>query len=130
VIIDTSALLAILFDEPESALLIYAIAAARTRMLPAPVLVEASAVVLTRIGPAGDFALDALLRRLDISVVPMSDEAATIARSAYARFGKGVGAPPVLNFGDCLSYGVAVSLGEPLLYKGKDFAQTDIDSAL
>ncbi len=129
-IIDTSALIAILFDEPDASLLLGAIIDADTRRLPAPALVEASAVLLARVGPAGDVALDALLRRLDIEVVEMSPEAGCAARSAYARFGKGVGSPAVLNLGDCLSYGVAVSRGESLLFKGDDFAGTDVESAL
>ena len=77
--------------------------------------------MLTRVGPAGDVALDALLRRLNIEVVAMTPEAAESARSAYRRYGKGVGYPAVLNYGDCLTYGVAASMNEPLLYKGNDF---------
>jgi ribonuclease VapC len=60
----------------------------------------------------------------------MSPEAAVHARSAYERYGKGVGSPGVLNFGDCLSYGVARAAGEPLLFKGDDFSATDIDAAV
>jgi ribonuclease VapC len=125
-VIDTSALLAILFGEPEAEALVEAIASAATRLLGAPTLVEASAVMLARKGAQGEIALDALLQRLGIEVVPMSPEAAVFARSAYARFGKGVGSPGVLNYGDCLSYGVARATGEPLLFKGDDFPRTDL----
>lgn len=128
-VIDTSALIAILFGEPEAKAFSDAISADGTRIVGAPTLVEASAVMLARKGPQGEIALDALLQRLSVSVVPMSPEAAAFARSAYARFGKGVGSPGVLNYGDCLSYGVAKATGEPLLFKGDDFPQTDVSPA-
>lgn len=125
-VIDTSALIAILLGEPEAMALVDAIASDDTRLLGAPTLVEASAVMLARKGPQGEIALDALLQRLGAEVVTMSPEAAAFARTAYARYGKGVGSPGVLNFGDCLSYGVARATGEPLLCKGDDFPQTDV----
>ena len=125
-VIDTSALLAILFGEPESERMVRAIASSEKRLLGTPVLVEASAVVQARKGPGGEVALDALLRRLSVETVPFSDTAATVARLAYSRFGRGVGSPGVLNYGDCLSYGVAVALRQPLLFKGDDFKQTDV----
>ena len=125
-VIDTSALLAILFGEPESERMVRAIASSEKRLLGTPVLVEASAVVQARKGPGGEVALDALLRRLSVETVPFSDTAATVARLAYSRFGRGVGSPGVLDYGDCLSYGVAVALRQPLLFKGDDFKQTDV----
>jgi len=128
-VIDTSALIAILFGEPEADRLVAAIADAPERVVGAPTLVEASAILLARKGAAGDLALDALLRRFDIRVVPMSTEAAASARAAYKRYGKGVGQPGVLNLGDCLAYGVAVAGGDSLLFKGDDFARTDVVAA-
>ena len=125
-VIDTSALLAILLGESEAMAMVGAIASADRRLLGAPTLVESSAVMRARKGPQGEIALDALLRRLGIELVGMPAEAAGFARSAYARYGKGVGSPAVLNFGDCLAYGLARSLDEPLLFKGMDFSQTDI----
>jgi len=125
-VIDASALLAILFGEPEAPRLLLAVEATDARHLAAPSLVELSAVVLARKGMPGEIALDALLQRLEIDVVPMSPEAAVAARSAYRRFGKGIGNPGVLNFGDCLVYGVAATRGEAVLCKGGDFALTDI----
>ncbi|MGH7665011.1 MAG: PIN domain-containing protein [Gemmatimonadaceae bacterium] len=92
----------------------------------APTIVEAAAVMLAKKGPVGEIALDALLQRLGIEVVPMSVEAAVMARSAYQRFGRGVGSPAVLNHADCLSYGVAMASAEPLLFKGEDFSDTDV----
>ncbi|MEP6507052.1 MAG: type II toxin-antitoxin system VapC family toxin, partial [Gemmatimonadales bacterium] len=110
-VIDTSAITAILFGEPAASRLIDAIEQDPNRLIGAPTLVEAGAVMLGRKGPGGVVALDALIQRLDITVEPFSIGAADFARSAYARFGKGVGTPAVLNYGDCLSYGVSQALG-------------------
>lgn len=128
-VVDTSALLAILFAEPEADAMVGALARDPRRMIGAPTLVEASAVVRARKGGAGEVALDGLLERLDIEAVPMSVAAARLARLGYARFGKGVGTPPVLNLGDCLAYGVAMAEGESLLFKGDDFGETDVQIA-
>lgn len=127
-VIDTSVLIAILFSEPEAIELVELIAAADRRLVGAPTLVEASAVMLARKGAEGVIALDALLARLSIEVVPMSPEAAEFARDAYRRFGKGIGSPGVLNYGDVLSLGVARAEDEPLLYIGEDYGPTDIPS--
>jgi len=128
-VIDTSAVLAILLSEPEAQAFTKAIAGADRRLIGAPTLVEATAVMLARKGSQGVIALDALLSRLGIVVVPMSTEAAEFAREAYGRYGQGVGLPGVLNYGDVLSYGIARSEDEPLLFKGDDFPKTDISSA-
>jgi ribonuclease VapC len=128
-VIDASALIAILLGEPEAARMAVAIEADPNRLVGVPTLVEASAVMLGRKGPQGEIALDALLQRLDIRVVPFSAEAANHARAAYRQYGKGVGSPSVLNYGDCLSYGTSMALGEPLLFKGDDFPRTDVPAA-
>jgi ribonuclease VapC len=128
-VLDTSAIVAILFAEPEATRMVEAIVAADTRTVGAPTAVEAAAILLARKGPAGEVALDALLQRLGIEVVSMTPEAAAFARSAYQRFGKGVGAPGVLNYGDCLAYGVAMAAGDALLFKGEDFPRTDVVAA-
>ena len=125
-VIDTSALVALLLAEPEADRLLDAIAADPAPVVGAPTLVEAAAVMLARKGPRGEHALDALVQRLGIRVEPLSLDGASHARSAYARFGKGVGSPGVLNYGDCLAYGVAMALDEPLLFKGSDFSATDV----
>jgi ribonuclease VapC len=129
-VIDTSAIVAILLGEPEADALIASIAAARERVIGAPTLVEAAAILFARKGTAGEVALDALLQRLEIEVVPMTADAAVAARSAYQRNGKGVGSPAVLNFGACLSYGVAVASDDALLFKGDDFPLTDAIAAV
>lgn len=128
-VIDSSALLAILQSEPESSALVRAIAAAEERLVPAPTIVEAAAVMMSRRGAGGEIALDALVQRLEIEIIAMSIEAANAARRAYRRYGKGVGSPGVLNYGDCMAYGVAMSRGTTLLFKGKDFSQTDVKAA-
>jgi ribonuclease VapC len=128
-VIDTSALVAIILDEPEAARLTRAVADAYAPVVGAPTLVEASAVLLARLGSHGEAILDALLQRLRVEVVPMTAGAGEAARRAYVRYGKGVATPGVLNFGDCLAYGVAVDRGVPLLFKGDDFSRTDVEQA-
>ena len=128
-IIDTSALVAILLDEPEAVRLVTAIVEAESRLVGTPTLVEAAAVMQVRKGPGGEIALDALMVRLEIESVALSDDGARLARLGYARFGKRVGSPGVLNYGDCLAYGVAMAAREPLLFKGEDFGQTDVGVA-
>jgi ribonuclease VapC len=127
-VIDTSALVAILLAEPEASCMLDAIAESRVRLLGSPTLVEATAVMLGRKGESGRVALEALVGELELEIVPLSAGAAKVAADAYAEYGRGVGHPGVLNFGDCLAYGVAIELGEPLLFKGDDFAQTDVAS--
>ena len=126
-VLDTSALLAILLDEPEAPAMVRALARDDTRLLGAPTLVEAAAVMHAKKGSGGEVALDALLERADIRILPMSVDAARLARLGYGRFGKGVGDPAVLDYGDCLTYGVAMAEGEPLLFKGEDFGPTDVE---
>jgi ribonuclease VapC len=125
-LLDTSALIAILFAEPEAAAMVRAISRDPVRLIGAPTLVEASAVMTARKGSGGEVALDALLERMKVEVVPMSVDAARLARLAYARFGTGVGDPAVLNYGDCISYGIAMAERQPLLFKGDDFPRTDV----
>jgi ribonuclease VapC len=128
-VIDTSALIAILFREPEADALVEAILRDSRRYLGAATYVETVAVTCVRRGPEGVVALDALLHELGIEMVSVSGDAGRIAADAYCRYGNGIGSPGVLNFGDCLSYGVAMAAGEPLLYKGDDFSRTDVVAA-
>ncbi|MEQ9400424.1 MAG: type II toxin-antitoxin system VapC family toxin [Longimicrobiales bacterium] len=128
-VIDSSALIAILLGEPGSDDLVRTIARAGERMVGAPTWVEASAVMRARKGPGGELALDALMERMTIQIVPLSVDAARLARLGYARFGKGIGDPAVLNYGDCLAYGTAMAAARPLLFVGDDFVHTDVDAA-
>ena len=91
-------------------------------------LLESTMVAAGRAGPSTSFDLDALLESYEIELVPVTLEQAEAARVAWRRFGKG-NHPARLNFGDCFSYALAKTTGEPLLFKGNDFAQTDIQPA-
>jgi ribonuclease VapC len=127
VIVDTSVLVAILLDEPESAAFVHAMNVSRRRSMSAASYVELAAVVDGRGNPSLSGTLDVAIRRLRIEIVPFTVEQARIAREAYQRFGRGSGHPAQLNMGDCFSYALARDLGEPLLFKGRDFALTDIE---
>jgi ribonuclease VapC len=128
-VVDTSALTAILRGEPEADDFVAAIQDAPTCLLSAANLVEATLVSEGRKGLEGGRDLDLLLYRLAIEVTPVSVEQAEIARTAWRRFGKGRH-PAGLNYGDCFAYALAKAVGQPLLFKGNDFAQTDIAAAV
>ena|SRR5436309_10791858 len=124
-VIDSSALLAILNDEPERRAFNEAIESAESRAMSAATLVEVSIVIESRFGAEGLRDLDLFIERAGIEVQALDREQAYIARRAFSRFGKGRHAAG-LNYGDCFSYALAVVRGEPLLYKGEDFGQTDV----
>jgi ribonuclease VapC len=127
-VIDTSALTAVLFDEPERDDLVRSIAAAPRRLLSAVSLVEASVVVEARRGEVAGRELDLFLHRASVEVVPVDGEQAELARAAWRRYGKGRH-PAGLNFGDVFAYALARTAGEELLFKGGDFARTDVTPA-
>ena len=124
-VIDTSAVLAILQDEPERRRFAESIEAADTRWMSAATWVESSIVVEARYGSDGLRDFDRLMERIAVEIVPVDLEQARAAREAFRRFGKGRH-PAGLNFGDCFSYALTRMLGEPLLFKGTDFSQTDL----
>lgn len=124
-VIDTSALLALLGMEPEAARLAQAIAADPVRLISAATLVEASIVVESRHGEPAARELDLAVARAGMVIEPVTAEQADTAREAWRRFGKGRH-PAGLNYGDCFSYALARVTGEALLFKGNDFMQTDI----
>ena len=127
--LDTSAIIAILRNEPERDRFVEAILAASPRLMSAISLQEAGMVIAGRHGDEAMWEpLDALLARLDVEIVAHDALLARIARMAFLRFGKGRHSAR-LNFGDCASYALAKAHGVPLLFKGEDFAQTDIASA-
>ena len=128
-VIDRSALIAIIFDEPERLEFEQGIRLAANRLLGAATLVETSIVVLSRRREAGLAILNDLLIDMRIDTVPVSADHARLAVDAFRRFGKGRHAAG-LNFGDCFSYALAHATGEPLLFKGDDFSQTDIKRAV
>lgn len=124
-VLDTSALLAVLQDEAERRSFNEAIEAADSVALSVASFVETSIVIEARHGAEGLRALDRFIERSGIVVAGVDLEQGRAARDAFSRFGKGRHAA-ALNFGDCFSYALATVLGEPLLFKGEDFARTDI----
>jgi ribonuclease VapC len=128
-ILDSSAIIAILNGEPGSAALSQAVETAERVRIAAPTLVELFIVADRARDPRARTALDDLLRALELEVEPFTAEHAAIARQAHRDYGRGSGHPAQLNFGDCFSYALAKSSGETLLYKGDDFVHTDIRSA-
>jgi ribonuclease VapC len=124
-IIDTSAIVAVLLNEANAARIARAIETGSPRLLSAANLLETSIVIESRKGEPGGRELDLLLYRADIEVVAVDHDQAEIARAAWRRFGKGRH-PAGLNYGDCFAYALAKSRRLPLLYEGNDFSQTDI----
>ena len=125
-VIDTSALVAILQDEPERGAFNEAIEAADRRSMSVVSFVEASMILEARFGPDGVRALDLVIAKAGIELVPVDAEQAHAARIAFRAYGKRRH-PAGLNFGDCFAYALARTLGEPLLFKGPDFSLTDVD---
>jgi len=124
-VIDTSALLAILLNEPERRQFDGAIEADPKRLISAAAVLETSIVLESRSGEAAGRELDLFLHRAKFDVAAVDSDQIEIARAAFRRYGKGRH-PAGLNFGDCFSYALAKASGEPLLFKGNDFAQTDV----
>ncbi|MGD8257666.1 MAG: type II toxin-antitoxin system VapC family toxin [Desulfobacterales bacterium] len=128
-VIDTSALIAILFGEPEAESFSQALANDPRRLISAFNALETGIVVEARKGEAGGRELDLLMHRAQIEIVAMNLDQAELARSAWRNYGKG-NHPAGLNIGDCCAYALAKYSDEPLLFKGNDFKQTDIHPAL
>jgi ribonuclease VapC len=124
-IIDTSALIAILDQEPEAERIALALAATPERSLSAANLVEAGIVMQARRGDEGARDLDLLLAKLNVEIIPFTARQAEIARKAFRRYGRGRHVAQ-LNFGDCCAYALAKDASESLLFKGIDFTQTDV----
>jgi len=124
-VIDTSAVLAILRGEPERRSFLEAIEATDSTRMSVASLVESSIVIESRYGAEGLSDLDRFISRASIELIPVDREQGQLARSAFSRFGKGRHRAG-LNYGDCFSYAAAISLGEPLLSKGDDFIHTDV----
>jgi ribonuclease VapC len=130
VILDTSAIIAILRAEPEASACADAIESAGVRRLSAASYVEVGAVIDRARDAIASRRVDELLAVTGIEIEAVTVVQARIAREAYRDFGKGSGHPARLNFGDCFSYALAKTTGEPLLFKGEDFQHTDIASAI
>ena len=124
-VIETSALVAMLTDEPDAQRFEAAVEADPVRLMSTASYLEAAIVIEQRFGEPGGRELDLWLHRAGVDLVSVDAEQAEVARSAYRRFGKGRNRAG-LNYGDCFAYALAKVSGEPLLYKGDDFANTDI----
>jgi ribonuclease VapC len=124
-VIDTSAIAAILFDEPDAAALEGKIADDPVRLISAATFLEAAIVIEARLGDPGGREFDLWLHRAEIDIIPPDAEQADMARRAWRRFGRGRHSAG-LNYGDCFSYALAAMHDEPLLFKGDDFTKTDV----
>lgn len=127
-IIDTSAIIAILFNQDDAESYAKTIAGADSCRISAATFVETAVVVEAQTKNSGGRQLDAFIRRAGITIEPVTEEQAHIARQAFIDFGKGRH-PAGLNYGDCFSYALSKAAREPLLFKGKDFAKTDLSPA-
>jgi ribonuclease VapC len=130
VIVDTSALVAILREEADVAVYALSIEAAEQVRISAGTLLETTIVIDSNRSPRLSRRLNELVQAIPLIVEPVTDEQARIAREAYRDYGRGSGHPARLNFGDCFAYALARASGEPLLFKGDDFIHTDITPAL
>ena len=124
-VVDTSALISVLQDEPERGKFNEAIEAAERRTMSTASFVETSMIIESRYGPDGVRALDLFLSKAEIELAPVNSDQAQIARNAFRHYGKGRHRAG-LNFGDCFAYALARFLHEPLLFKGNDFSLTDV----
>ncbi len=129
IVVDTSALIAILEDEEDAAVYAEAISEADPPLILAASFVEAGIVALNRHGPKALRMLDEIMREASVKIETVTARHAHIALEAYAAYGKGHN-PAGLNFGDCFSYALAHAADLPLLFKGNDFAKTDIEAAV
>jgi ribonuclease VapC len=127
-VIDSSALIAVVRREPEGEGFLRIMREAFPLRVAASTVVETSVVILSRFGEAGLSDLESVLIDTSVEIMPFTGVQAKLAIDAFRRYGKGRH-PAGLNFGDCLSYALAKATGEPLLFKGDDFSQTDIKRA-
>lgn len=130
IVLDTSAVIALLNAEPEAPDMEAALAADRDRRIGAATLVETTMVASRWGDGAATAGVDALLAALRVEVVPFDAAQCAAARGAFLKFGKGRGHPAQLNLSDCISYALAKTLDAPLLFKGDDFSHTDIKRAI
>lgn len=129
-IVDTSAILAVLAEEDDAAVHAAALVDAQSSLMSAATYVECGIVLDRHPSAKAGWNLDQFLLESEISIAVFTPEQARIARMAYRDFGRGSGHPARLNFGDCFSYALAIDRREPLLFKGDDFSHTDVRSAL
>lgn len=129
-IVDSSAIIAILRAEPDAARFAAALENAQQRRISAANWLETAIVISDPADPVTGRRFDEFVREADLLIEPVTAAQARIARDAYRDFGRGSGHPARLNFGDCFAYALAAEAGEPLLFKGDDFTHTDLRPAL
>lgn len=127
-VVDTSAIIAMLHEEPEASAFITRLERDTVRLISSVSVLEAGILAQSRKGDDGAAALDAFIREAEFEICSFDAEQAVLARRAFRTFGKGRHAAS-LNFGDCAVYALAMASGEPLLFKGSDFSKTDVESA-
>ncbi len=125
-VIDTSAIVAIALDEPDASEIEVQIVDDPVRLISAATVLEATMVIETRLGDEGGREFDLWMLKIGAEIIPVDAEQAEAARRAWRRYGRGHHAA-ALNYGDCFSYALAMTRGEPLLFKGVDFAKTDVN---
>ena len=128
-VVDTSAVIAILFNEPETESFVRALADDSKKMISAFNALESAIVIEAKKGEAGGRELDLLIHRARIEIISLNGDQVELALTAWRKYGKG-NHPAGLNIGDCCAYALAKYSGEPLLFKGKDFSHTDIQPAI
>jgi ribonuclease VapC len=129
-IVDSSALIAILFNEEDARQYFEAIEQSTVALIAAPTLLETTIVVVSAKGPSAALHLDILLNDLQVKTLDFNKLHADESRMAFLKYGKGQGHPAQLNFGDCISYAASKVEMMPLLFKGEDFRKTDVDCAI
>ena len=130
IIVDTSALIAILFREPEEDIFMNLLLGDGSAEVAAPTVLETMMVMHRASGAAGRDEVESLLAEVGIQIRSWDEGHLAAAHDAFVRYGKGSGHPAQLNFGDCIAYALARTLDAPLLFKGDDFARTDVRAAL
>jgi ribonuclease VapC len=127
-VIDSSAVVAILCNEPEATRLEKALVSDPIRLVPATCVLEARMMLVSRRGEHALAEIDLWLRKVEADIIPVDSELVDLATQAWLTYGKGRN-PAALNFADCLSYALSKRADEPLLFIGKDFSQTDVEAA-
>ena len=130
IVVDSSAVIAILNQEPDAPLIARSLAAASRRLIGAATYLECTLVIRSKLGADGIGEFEGLSRRIRIEIIPFDEAQMRMAIDANLRYGRGSGHPAQLNFGDCFAYALARSRNLPLLFKGDDFIHTDVVPAL
>jgi ribonuclease VapC len=130
VIVDSSAIISILRLEPEAQIFLKKLDTTSRCLIAAPTYLEVCMVMAGTLGEKGQDDVDQLLSAMDILIVPFTPTASKVAVSAFLTYGKGRGHKAQLNFGDCISYAMSKVEAMPLLFKGEDFALTDVERAV